>query len=41
MFASELHIPPWDVGRLTVGQVRAAVEHFDVLIAESKKARNQ
>jgi hypothetical protein len=39
MFASELHIPPWDVGRLTVGQVHAAVEHFDALIAEAEKAR--
>lgn len=29
MFASELHIPPWDLGRLTVEQLEQATEQFD------------
>jgi hypothetical protein len=32
MFAGELHIPPWDIGRLTVDQIESAVEHFDELL---------
>ncbi len=37
MFARELHIPPWDIGRLSVGQLEAAVEHFDDLIKNAGK----
>ncbi len=37
MFASELHIPPWQIERLTVAQVRTAVAQFERQQAEAAK----
>lgn len=39
MFAEHLHIPPWDIGRLTVEQVEGAVNHFDEMIKQASERR--
>lgn len=37
MFASQLHIPPWELDRLTVAQFYAAIESFKEQQAEQAK----
>lgn len=37
MFAEVLHIPPWNIGRLTVEELEAATKHFDDMIANQGK----
>jgi len=37
MFAGELHIAPWDIGRLTVEELESATKHFDDMIANQGK----
>lgn len=36
MFASELGVMPWDLGRLDWGQLTGAVAKFDEMIAEQE-----
>ena len=37
MFASELHVMPWDLGRLTHAQLMGAVAEFDAMIEARDK----
>jgi len=37
MFASELHVMPWNVGRLSNGQIMAAKVEFDAMIEARSK----
>lgn len=38
-FAAELHIAPWDIGRLSVAEFRQAVHQFQEMEKEQAKGR--
>ena len=38
-FASELNIPPWDIGRLSVAEFRQAIHAFEEMEKERAKGR--
>lgn len=40
-FASELHIPPWDLGRLTYEQLVQGAQQFDQMAKETAELKSK